>query len=326
MKAVVYERYGPPDVLHLKDVEKPIPKDNEVLIRIHASTVTSGDSRMRSLNVPVGFGLIVRLVAGVAKPRQPILGSELAGKIELVGKNVSRFKVGDQVFAFGGFSMGCHAEYKCMPENGAVALKPTNLTYEEAAAISFGGTTALDFLRRGKLQSGESVLVNGASGAVGSAAVQLAKNFGADVTGVCSTANVEWVRSLGANQVIDYTKEDFTQNGETYDLIVDTVGMAPFSRSKGSLKEGGRLLLVLAGLPDMLPILWVSMTSSKKIIAGPAAERVEDLHFLAKLAEAGKFKPVIDRRYPFEQIAEAHRYVDTGRKKGNVIITLEHDD
>ncbi len=213
-----------------------------------------------------------------------------------------------------------------MPEDGAVALKPPNLTYDEAAAISFGGTTALDFFRRGKLQNGERVLVNGASGGVGTAAVQLAKHFGADVTGVCSTANVELVRSLGATHVIDYTKEDFTRNGETYDVIVDTVGTAPFSRSKDSLKERGRLLLVLGGLPDMLQIPWVSMTSSKKIIAGPAAERAEDLRFLAKLAEAGEFKPVIDRRYPFEQIAEAHSYVDTGRKKGNVVITLEHDN
>ena len=326
MKAIVYERYGPPEVLQLKEVEKPAPKDNEVLIKIHATTVTSGDWRVRSLNVPVGFGFISRLVFGVSRPRQPILGTELAGEIESVGKDVSRFKVGDQVFAFSDFGMGCHAEYKCMPQDGAVALKPANLTYEAAAALSFGGTTALDFFRRAKLQSGERVLVNGASGAVGTAAVQLAKHFGAIVTGVCSTANVELVRSLGASHVIDYTQEDFAQNGETYDVIVDTVGTAPFSRSKASLKEGGRLLMVLAGLPDMLQIPWVSMTSSKKVIAGPAAVRVEDLRFLAGLAEAGEFKPVIDRRYPFEQIAEAHRYVDTGRKKGNVIITLEHDD
>ncbi|MEK6802823.1 MAG: NAD(P)-dependent alcohol dehydrogenase [Nitrospirota bacterium] len=326
MKAIVYERYGSPDVLQLKEVEKPTPKNNEVLIKTHATTVTSGDWRVRSLNVPVGFGIIMRLVFGVSRPKQPILGSELAGVIESVGKAVSKFKVGDPVFAFSDASMGCHAEYKCMAEDGVVALKPSNLTFEEAAALSFGGTTALDFLRRGKLKSGERVLVNGASGAVGTAAVQLAKHFGAIVTGVCSTANVELVKSLGASHVIDYTQEDFTQNGETYDVIVDTVGTAPFSRSKTSLKEGGRLLMVLAGLPDMLQIPWVSMTSSKKVIAGPAAVRVEDLRFLAGLAEAGEFKPVIDRRYPFEQIAEAHRHVDTGRKKGNVIITLGHDD
>jgi NADPH:quinone reductase-like Zn-dependent oxidoreductase len=326
MKAIVYERYGPPEVLQLREVQKPTPKDNEVLIKTHATTVTSGDWRVRSLNVPAGFGLIMRLVFGVSRPKQPILGTELAGVIESVGKDVGKFKVGDQVFAFSDAAMGCHAEYKCMPEDGAVALKPSNLTYDEAAALSFGGTTALDFFRRGKLQSGERVLVNGASGGVGTAAVQLARHFGADVTGVCSTANGELVRSLGASHVIDYTKEDFTQNGETYDVIVDTVGTAPFSRSKASLKEGGRLLMVLGGLPDMLQIPWVSMTSSKKVIAGPAAGRAEDLRFLAGLAEAGEFKPVIDRRYPFERIAEAHSYVDTGRKKGNVVITLEHDD
>ena len=326
MKAVVYERYGPPEVLQLQEVDEPTPKDNEVLIKTHATTVTSGDWRVRSLNVPAGFGLMTRLVFGVSRPKQPILGTELAGVIESVGNDVKKFKVGDQVFAFSDTAMGCHAEYKCMPEDGAVALKPPNLTFEEAAALSFGGTTALDFFRRGRLQNGERVLVNGAAGAVGTAAVQLAKHFGADVTGVCSTANLELVRSLGASHVVDYTQEDFTQNGETYDVIVDTAGSAPFSRSKASLKEGGRLLMVLGGLPDMLQIPWVSMTSSKKVIAGPAAGRAEDLRFLAGLAETGEFKPVIDRRYPFEQIAEAHRYVDTGRKKGNVVITLEHDD
>lgn len=326
MKAIVYERYGPPEVLQLKEVVKPTPKDHEVLIRTYATTVTSGDWRVRSLNVPTGFGLIMRLVFGVTRPKQPILGSELSGVVESVGKDVRKFKAGDQVIAFSDTAMGCYAEYKCMPEDGALAIKPANLTYEEAASLSFGGTTALDFFRRGKLQSEEKVLINGASGGVGTAAVQLARHFGADVTGVCSTANLELVRSLGANHVIDYTEEDFTQNGETYDVIVDTAGTAPFSRSKASLKERGRLLMVLGGLPDMLRIPWVSMTSNKKVIAGPASGRAEDLRFLAGLAEAGEFKPVIDRFYPFEQIIEAHRYVDTGRKKGNVVITIEHDD
>lgn len=324
MKAMVYESYGSPDVLRLKEVIKPTPKDNEVLIKVHATTVTSADCRLRSLNLPRGFGLISRLIFGITKPRQPILGAELAGEIESIGKSVIKFKVGDPVFAISGFGMAAHAEYKCMPEDGAIALKPTCLAYDEAAAMSFGGTTALDFFRRGKLQRGEKLLINGASGSVGTAAVQLAKHFGAEVTGVCSAVNMDLVRSLGAMHVIDYTREDFTRNGETYDLIVDTVGTAPFSRSKNSLKEKGRLLLVLAGVPDMLPIPWVSITTSKKIIAGPAKERAEDLRFLAELAEAGEFKPVIDRRYPLEQIAEAHRYVDTGRKKGNVIITVEH--
>ena len=322
MRAVVYERYGPPDVLHLKEVAKPAPRDNEILIRTRATTVTSGDWRVRSLDVPFGFGLVSRLLFGVLRPKQPILGTELAGEVESVGRDVTRFEVGDQVFAFCGAGMGCHAEYKCMPEDGAVARKPANLTHDEAAALSFGGTTALDFFRRGRLQRGEKVLVNGASGGVGTAAVQLARHFGAEVTGVCSAANVELARSLGADHVIDYTKEDFTENGETYDVIMDTAGTAPFSRSKGSLGERGRLLLVLGRLPDMLRIPWVSMTSSRRIIAGPAAERAEDLRFLAELAEAGEFKPVIDRRYPLEQIVEAHRYVDTGRKRGNVVITL----
>ena len=325
MRAIVYERYGSPDVLEMREMQKPIPKDNEVLIKIHATTVTSGDWRARTLNVPAGFGLLSRLFFGVSRPRQPILGTELAGEIESVGKNVTRFKAGDQVFAYSGSGMGCHAEYKCMPEDGEVALKPLNLTYDEAAALSFGGTTSLDFFRRGKLQRGERVLVNGASGGVGTAAVQLAKYFGAEVTGVCSTANLELVRSLGATHVIDYTKEDFTRNGKMYDVIVDTVGTAPFSRSKDSLKEGGRLLLVLGGLPDLLGIPFVSLTSSKKFIAGAAGCNSYDLRILGELSQAVKFKPVIDRRYPFEQIAEAHRYVDTGRKKGNVIITLVHD-
>jgi NADPH:quinone reductase-like Zn-dependent oxidoreductase len=325
MKAVVYEKYGPPDVLQLKEVEKPRPKENEVLIKTRATTVSSADWRVRSLDVPVGFGLISRLVLGVRTPRQPILGTELAGEIEAIGKDVRKFKVGDQVFAFSGVGLGCHAEYKCMPEDGAVALKPPNLTFEEAAAISFGGTTAVDFFRRGNLRSGERVLVNGASGAVGTAAVQLARHFGADVTGVCGTENMELVRSLGAAHVIDYTQEDFARNDETYDVIVDTAGTASFSRCKDSLRKGGRLLKILGGLPDMLWIPWVSLTSSKKIIAGPASERAEDLRFLAKLAEAGEFRPVIDRRYPFEQIVEAHRYVDTGHKKGSVVITLAHN-
>lgn len=321
VRAVVYERYGPPEVLGLAEVPKPTPKDDEVLIKTHATTVTSGDWRVRSLDVPLGFKLISRLIFGVRKPKQPILGTELAGEVESVGKDVSQFRVGDPVVAFAGASMGCHAEYKCMPANGAVTRKPSNLTFEEAAALSFGGTTALHFFRLGNLQSGEKVLINGASGAVGTAAVQLAKHFGAEVTGVCSTANVELVRRLGADHVIDYTKEDFTRSGRTYDVIMDTAGTAPYSRCRKSLHEGGRLLLVLAGLPSMLQIPWAALTSRHKIIAGPAAERPEDLRLLAQLAEAGEFKPVIDRRFPLEQIVEAHRYVDAGHKKGNVVIT-----
>jgi NADPH:quinone reductase-like Zn-dependent oxidoreductase len=322
MKAVIYTRYGPPEVLQLTEIATPAPGAHEILIKIAATTVTSGDCRLRSLNMPVGFGLIARLIFGVFKPRKLVLGSELSGEVVALGNAVTKFKVGDPVFAFDGMRMGCYAQYKCMHEDGAVAIKPAQLTDDEAAAMSFGGATALDFFHRAKLQRGESVLINGASGGVGTAAVQLAKHFGAVVTGVCSTPNVPLVRSLGADHVIDYTKADFTANGERYDVIVDIAGTAPFSRCKHSLKERGRLLLVLCGLPDMLRAPWESMTTGKKIIAGPAAERAEDLRFLAQLAEAGAFKPVIDRRYRFEQFAEAHRYVDTGRKKGNVIVTL----
>jgi NADPH:quinone reductase-like Zn-dependent oxidoreductase len=325
MKAIVYTRYGSPDVLRLKEIEKPTPKDDEVLIKVFATTATSADWRVRTLNVPVGFGIISRLAFGIFGPRQPILGSELAGEIESVGKNVTQFRAGDQVFAFSDASMGCYVEYKTMSENGSLAIKPPTLTFEEAAALSFGGTTALHFLRKGNIQSGDEVLINGASGAVGTAAVQLAKYFGANVTGVCSAANLELVKSLGADKVIDYTKEDFTENGEAYDIIVDTAGTTPFSRCKGSLKEGGRLLLVLSGLPAMLQIPWVSITTSKKVIAGPAAARPEDLRYLATLVEAGEFKPVIDRCYPLEHIVEAHRYVETGHKKGNVVIMVAPD-
>lgn len=326
MKAILYQQYGPPDVLQMADIAKPIPKPNEILIKTYATTVTSGDWRVRSLTVPAGFGWMTRLVFGVSRPRQPILGSELAGVVESVGEAVSRFKVGDAVFAFSDARMGCYAEYKCMPQDGAVACKPLGLSYGEAAALSFGGTTALDFLRRAKLQRGESVLINGASGAVGAAAVQLARHFGAHVTAVCGTANMAWVRALGASQVIDYTQEDFTQNGQTYHVIMDTVGTAPFSRCQASLRDGGRLLLVLAGLADMLHAPWASLTSGKRVIAGPVSVRAEDLPLLAELAATGAFKAVIDRRYPFEQMVEAHRYVDSGRKKGNVVVMLGDED
>ena len=326
MKAILYQQYGPPDVLQMADIAKPIPKPNEILIKTYATTVTSGDWRVRSLTVPAGFGWMTRLVFGVSRPRQPILGSELAGVVESVGEAVSRFKVGDAVFAFSDARMGCYAEYKCMPQDGAVARKPPGLSYGEAAALSFGGTTALDFLRRAKLQRGESVLINGASGAVGAAAVQLARHFGAHVTAVCGTANMAWVRALGASQVIDYTQEDFTQNGQTYHVIMDTVGTAPFSRCQASLRDGGRLLLVLAGLADMLHAPWASLSSGKKVIAGPVSVRAEDLPLLAELAATGAFKAVIDRRYRFEQMVEAHRYVDSGRKKGNVVVMLGDED
>jgi NADPH:quinone reductase-like Zn-dependent oxidoreductase len=322
MKAAVYERYGPPDVLEIREVPTPIPRDSEIRIKVHATTVTSGDWRLRSLDVPVGFRLLSRLMFGIRRPRKTILGMELAGRIESVGKKVRRFKAGDDVFAFSEADMGAYAEYTCLREDAAVALKPPNLTDGESAALSFGGTTALYFLKKGKVKGGEKVLINGASGGVGTAMVQLARHFGAEVTGVCSTANLALVKSLGAHRVIDYTREDFTKSGDTYDVIVDTAGTARFSRSRNSLKQGGRLLLVLGGLPSLLQIPWVAMTGNRRIIAGAASGSGKDLQFLAGLAEAGQFKPVIDRCYPFEQITEAHRYVDTGRKKGNVVVTL----
>ncbi len=324
MRAAVYARYGPPGVVEVKEVEKPTIKDDEVLIKIRATTVSSGDWRVRSLDVPFGFRLISRLIFGFFRPKQPILGSELAGDIEAVGKDVTKFKAGDQVFAFPGVGLGCHAEYRAMPEDGAIARKPADLSYEQAAALSFGGTTALDFLKtKGKIQRGEKVLIVGASGTVGSAAVQLAKHFGAEVTGVCSTANLRLVTSIGADRVIDYTKEDFTKNGETYDIILVAAGPTSFSNCKGSLKENGRLLMVAAGLAEMAQIPWAALTSGKRVFAGPAAESVQDFLVIKELAEAGAFKAVIDRHYPLERIVEAHAYVDTGHKKGSVVITVE---
>ncbi len=319
MKAAVYTSYGPPEVLQLTSLEKPVPKDNEVLIRIHATTVTSGDSRLRRADP-----FAVRFFNGLTRPRKiTILGNELAGEVEAVGKAVSRFKIGDQVFGQAGLTLGANAEYICLPEDGALALKPANLTYEEASAIPFGGSTALHFLKKADIRAGQKVLIYGASGSLGTAAVQLAKYFGAEVTGVCSTANVELVKSLGADQVIDYTRQDFTRSGQTYDIVFDTVGKSPFSGSVKSLKpQGIYLRAVHMTLSPMVRGLWTSLTSSKRVIGGVATERRENIVFLQELIEAEKLRPVIDRRYPLEQIAEAHRYVDQGHKKGNVVLTV----
>lgn len=322
VKAAVCRRYGPPEVVEIADVPKPVPGDRDVLIKVRATTVSSGDWRVRSMHLPRGFRMLGPLALGLSRPRQPILGTELSGDVESVGKDVRQFAPGDAVLAFPGGRMGCHAEYVCIPEDGLITRKPANVSYEEAAALSFGGTTALDFFRRGKLQKGESVLVNGASGAVGTAAVQIARHLGAIVTGVCGPTNLELVKSIGACRAIDYTKEDFTKLGESWDVIVDTAGTAPFSRCKGSLKDGGRLLLVLADLSGTIGAPFVSWTSTKRAVAGPVSERAEDVRELARLAEAGAFKPVIDRTYPFERIVEAHRYVDAGHKRGSVLLTF----
>jgi len=318
MKAIVYTKFGPPNVLQLQEVEKPTPKDNEVLIKIVATTVVKEDPDMRA---SPGFN-------GFLKPRHPILGQELAGEVEAIGKNVTRFRPGDQVFGIDMF--GAYAEYKCMPENGALVIKPANISYEEAASIPNGALTALPFLRdKARIQSGQTVLIYGASGSVGAAAVQLARYYGARVTGVCSTTNLEWVKSLGADHVIDYTREDFTETGNTYDIIFDTVGKISFSACEGSLADGGIYLSTVPSPIILLHALWPAKSGSKKakfVAAGlrPAREKIKDLVFLTKLIEEGKIKAVIDRCYPLEQIVEAHRYVEQGHKKGNVVITVDH--
>lgn len=328
MKAIVYTEYGPPDVLHLKEVAKPAPKDNEVLIRVHAATVTTGDVNLRGFTfVPPGFGFVPRLAFGLRKPNRAILGTEVAGEIEAIGKDVTSFKKGDQVFGIDSGRLGAYAEFVCRPEKGALAIKPADMTYEEAAALPGGAGTALYFLRDlAKIRLGQKVLIHGASGGVGTYAVQLAKHYGAEVTGVCSTANLELVQTLGADKVIDYTRADFRTSGETYDVILDTVvGRTSFSGCKNSLKSNGRYLAVAGGPKEFFQMAWTSIQGGRKVLAGTPGEGKEDLIFLKELVEAGKIKPFIDRCYPLEQTADAHRYVDQGHKRGNVVITVRHN-
>jgi NADPH:quinone reductase-like Zn-dependent oxidoreductase len=312
MRAVICMGYGPPDVLKLRQVEKPVPKDHEALIKVHATTAHRGDVRIRSFDVPRGQRFMARLVLGFTRPKNPIIGMELAGEVEAVGKDVTLFRPGDEVFAFTGWGLGAYAEYICLPEKprksatkeGMLATKPANMTFEEAAAgVATGGVTALRILRKANIQSGQKVLIYGASGSVGTYAVQLAKSFGADVTGVCSTANLDLVRSLGADRVIDYTQQDFTESDETYDVVFDAVGKLSSSRAKRPLKKTG-----------------VYLNVNKD--SGSGGGSPEDLVFLKELIETGKVRTVIDRRYPLEEIVEAHAYVEKGHKKGHVVVTM----
>jgi len=335
MKAVLYEKYGPPEILQLKEVEKPVPKDNEVLIRVYAATVPAEALLLRSLPFSPLLWFLTRIGIGLIKPRKTMLGSELAGEIESVGKDVRLFKEGDQVFGSDLSGLGAYAEYKCMPEGGVLAIKPANITYEEAAPVC-GALAAWNLLKNiANIQRGQEILINSVSGSVGTAAVQIAKYFGAEVTGVCSTTNLELVKSLGADKVIDYTKEDFTQSGHAYDVIYDTydtydtIVKNSFAHCKSSLTERGVYLSAIPTLTILLQMLWTSKIGGKKAIFSatglrPVAERLIFLKELIELTKAGKIKTVIDRCYPLEQIAEAHRYVEKGHKKGNVVITIKH--
>jgi NADPH:quinone reductase-like Zn-dependent oxidoreductase len=332
MKAVVWTKYGPPDVLELQEVEKPTPNDDEVLIRIYATTVTAGDCELRSLKLPIYMSFPMRIFwIGFRKPKKnTIPGTELAGEIEAVGKNIKRFKEGDQVFGQAGMGFGANAEYICLPEQlrdmaGGVALKPVNMTHEEAACVPFGGRDALHFLRKGNIQSGQKILINGAGGTIGTFAIQLAKYYGAEVTAVDSTGKLDMLLSIGADHVIDYTQEDFTKNGQIYDIIFDVVGKMSFSRSNSSISQNGTYLLANPRMSQMVQGLWTRMRSNKRVIMETASGSIADLHHLRRLIEEGKIRSIIDRSYPLEQIVEAHKYVEAGGKLGNVVITVGHN-
>jgi NADPH:quinone reductase-like Zn-dependent oxidoreductase len=331
MQAVVWTRYGPPDVLELRELEKPTPKEDEVLIRIHATTVTAGDCEMRSLRFPIYLRLAMRLWRGVLRPRKnSIMGTELAGEIEAVGQGVRRFGAGDQVFGSAGMGFGTNAEYICLPAEpgemeGTLAEKPANMTYEEAATVPFGGRDALHFLRQGNIQGGQKILINGAGGSIGTFAVQLAKQFGAQVTAVDSTPKLDMLRSIGADHIIDYTKQDFTESGEIYDVIFDVVGKMSFPHSAKSITQNGTYLLANPLGSQLVRGPWTRMTSSKQVIMQAASPTIADLVTLRELIEEGKIRTVIDRTYPLEQIVEAHRYVEKGGKLGNVVVTVGHE-
>jgi len=331
MKAIVYKDYGSPDVLHIEEIAKPAPKDNQVLIHNHATTVNFGDLIARNyraisprqFNMMFPIWLLAKISFGLRRPKNPILGSEFAGEVEAVGSAVTRFKPGDSVFGYLGQSMGAYAEYFCVPENGTLTVKPANMTYQEAAVVPYGAIMALNLLRKANLQPGPKVLINGASGGIGSAAVQIAKHFGAEVTGVCGAPRLDFVKALGADHVVDYTVEDFTQNGETYDLIFDVLGKSDFSHCKNSLKTNGILLHASFKMKQLVQMQWTSRSGNgKRVICAIAPGSLEDLIEVKGLVEAGKIRAIIDRCYPMDQAAEAHRYAEEGHKKGNVVISM----
>jgi NADPH:quinone reductase-like Zn-dependent oxidoreductase len=323
MYAYTYSKYGGPDVLNHVELPTPTPKANEVLIRVYATTVSAGDWRARTLTVPAGLGFVARLIFGVTRPRQPVLGTELSGVIDVVGANVTTFKLGDAVIGFPGAGFGAHAEYIVMPADGKIVHKPENLSFEDAAAIPFGATTAYDFMvNKGKIRAGERVLINGASGSVGSACVQIAKYLGAEVTGVCSAANVDLVRSIGADHVIDYNAKDFTTEGAQYDVVVDTVGAAPWKQAQHALVSGSRMILIAGKTSDMILGSLKARFRGKRMIGGVASESVEILMKAVQLVAEGHFHPVIDRCFDFSQMIAAHSHVDTGHKKGNVVVRV----
>lgn len=322
MKAIFCPRYGSPGVLETREVERPTPADTEILIQTVATSVTTGDTRVRALRMPKGFGLIGRLALGICKPRQPILGAELSGVVVAIGKAVDKFQVGDEVILYTGVKLGCHSEFKVVSQDAALVKKPGNVSFAEAAAIAACGTTALAFLRKGEVGAGDKALVVGAAGGVGSAAVMLAKHLGAEVHAVCGPDNLDFVTSLGASRVIDYTQEDFTRSGETYDAILDASGTLSYKRARPALKAKGRLLLVSANLPDILQSALGSMRNGHKVVSGPAAWTFADLEFLRSAVESGAYRVPVERTFPLERIAEAHAFVEAGRKRGNVVVCM----